>query len=347
MNLGMDTLEPDRETLSEMITTAIKKKKFEYKYRSAVNNLSKFKTKLYPAFLEFVRWWDLSAHLNESKFNKTTYLEVIPSLELEQLLEGKTHNGIVIEGKAVDIANLTKFYGGDQSEVYLMNKDRILKIYDMKQTGETAFEGESILELKALRLLKGTGLAPELYDAWYDIDNKKVCIVMEYVSCRTKGSENLQLSTLFNYLKLPVSTRLSNQDVKRRVTDLIQNLHDHGVYHTDMHYKNVLVLCKNNNTTDVTFKAVDFGNCFLTGENTELKKLDSRLLTFTTTAPPVLHRCFRNLNATQVVWLSLIYDIFKKVTRGLNKPDLEKYTLAKFKQRTESPSYIYRNPVYP
>ena len=343
MNLKMDTLEPDRDTLSELIVTVIKKKTIKNKYRSAVINLSKFRIKQYPAFFEFVSWWNLSGHLNESKFDKIAYLqEVIPSWELEQLLEGKIRNGIVVEGRAVDIGKLTKFYGGAQSEVYLMD-NRILKMYYMNEHSRS-YATESITELKALRLLKGTGLAPELYDAWYDIDNKKVCIVMEYVACRKKGSKDLQLSTLVNYLKLPVSERLSNHDVKKRVTDLIQNLHSHGVYHTDMHLGNVLVLCKNN-TKDVTFKAVDFGNCFLTGENTELKKLNSHLLAFTTTPPPVLHSCFRNLNTTQIVWISLIYDIFKKVTQDLSKLDLEKYTLAKFKQRTESPSYIYRNPI--
>jgi serine/threonine protein kinase len=272
----MDKLTPNEETMSKMMESLLKTNS-KKKLRSAYNRLKKFPTKLYPAFREFVQWMNKN---HKPNLQVIKYLEsVMPDLELEGLLEGKVvkdylnfeKREVGHGGKVID-RDFIQLHGGKQSEVYLTDSRRkILKMYDVQELAPSYTE-QAIKEIKTLKLLKGTGLGPELHDAWYDSSQKKVCILMEYIACRHKDSKDPQLSTLFTYMKLPESARLSHKQIKTLVVELVQKLREKGVYHKDLHRGNVLVQC-NKNAKDVTLKAVDFGNCMLTEDNDELKAL--------------------------------------------------------------------------
>lgn len=86
-------------------------------------------------------------------------------------------------------------------------------------------------------------IAPKFIEAF--IQNDHVNIVQEYINC----------GTLHEYTK----THKFTPKMKKKVKDLISNLHKHNIYHKDLHSENILVKC-DTKTKEPTFLIADFGH---------------------------------------------------------------------------------------
>jgi tRNA A-37 threonylcarbamoyl transferase component Bud32 len=166
---------------------------------------------------------------------------------------------------------------GDKGKVYLTeiyNKNHLRfksqKKYAIKvQRIEISKLKDLYQEISILKKLSNLQIAPKFYDYWicFNNNNYYLFIVMDY----------LKYGTLNNWIE---SGHIITYDDIKKIDFKLNKMHKAGILHNDLHFGNIIIDFKNNNTD---FYFIDFGlsknlkkqnyNSFITERNELLQSL--------------------------------------------------------------------------
>jgi serine/threonine protein kinase len=260
-------------------------------------------------------------------------LKVPCHLELENRYEGKWE----IKELKVD--------SGASGDIYYGKSDRNGRIqnYIVKYIRNSE-EDEISREICYQNLTSKYNISPKILDYWYCKGNKSAIIIMEKVG-------NM---TLYSYLEhLSKSDNLYSTLGLIKIFYILLNkillMNDIGIFHFDMHLKNVMVLINNDEIKDVFI--IDFGKAYNTKEivfplftefNDMVNYLDKiqkaykstyvdRLGIFEflfvwlkdTTINPYLHKVIRFIE--DKIYLELIYSNYTSLQKASWKLNLDDY----------------------